>query len=225
MPSAIRVLVVDDDEDICMTTANLLQWKGHEARSALTGEEAIRQVTSFSPDLVLLDISLPDMDGPAIARAIRNTAGIKDPVIAAVSGHADLMHKRRCAAAGFDHYLLKPVDPLALDQLMWLVDDRVARRENFLTLQRERLAVCYALARSQLEFFGLLLDSVAASRDPVSNARCLEKVQKMESRLTAYLANEIGFSEEQTSALQILLRGLRVRVTSVLADRPDATAR
>ncbi len=213
--AAVRILVVDDDEDICVSTATLLQWKGHELRTASTGDEAIRHAASFAPDLILLDISLPDMDGPEVARQIRTAEASREPVIAAVSGYSELDYKRRCAEAGFDHYLLKPVDPVALEQLLWFVDDRVAIRDTFRTLQRERVSVCLALAHSQLEFCGLLLDSAVATRDATAKARMLNKVQRMQSRLATYVANETGFSADQTGGLQSLLMGLQVRAASL----------
>src|SRR4051794_13436545 len=109
---AFRVLVVDDYPDTCETTKSLLELKGHLVDIASSGQEAIRQFSAFRPDLVLLDLAMPDMDGIEVAQAIHQTQGIRKPIIAAMSGHSSLLHKRRCASAGFDYFLLKPVDPV-----------------------------------------------------------------------------------------------------------------
>ncbi len=216
----VRVLVVDDDEENCRGTARVLLGRGHAIRTAHTGREAIEQFNAFTPDLVLLDVFMDDMDGVEVVRRIRKTEGIKEPFIAAVSAHGELIQRRRCAAAGFDHYLVKPLDPLALDQLLCLVDERAALHADFVSLQRERISVCYTLARSQLEFGVLLMDTAATTREAASRERCLEKVQRLHARLGKYLAHEIGFSADQLCALQIMMRGLQVRLTTVKSARP-----
>jgi CheY-like chemotaxis protein len=215
-PPPCRVLVVDDNLNACDSTAMLLQCRGYDARTAFSGFQAIRKVASFAPDLVLLDIEMPGMDGLEVARVIRGISGIKEPVIAAVSGFDSLFHKRQCATAGFDYYLLKPVDPIAFDQLLWFVrHERAAIREKFLDLKREKGSVCFELSRTQLEFGGLVLDVAATSKEPSIQERCFEKVQRMEERMSVFLANEKGFSSEQINTLKILLAGLQVRLLTM----------
>jgi CheY-like chemotaxis protein len=216
LPSTCRILVVDDNPDACDSTAMLLQCKGYEAHTAFNGHQALRKIIAVAPDLVLLDIEMPGMDGVEVARAIRGTKGIKEPAIAAVSGFESLLHKRLCATVGFDYYLLKPVDPVALDQLLWFVrHEGMAIREQFLTLKRERASVCYALSRSQLEFGGLVLDVAAATKQDITRQRCFEKAQRLEENMSSFLAKEKGFSAEEMAALQILLTGLQVRLMTM----------
>ena len=207
-----RVLVADDHRDACDSIKMLLQSKGHETHAVLNGADAIREFTSFNPNLVLLDIEMPGMRGLEVAQVIRSIEATQEPIIAAMSWDATLEHKRLCAAAGFDHYLLKPVDPVAFEQLLWLVQEGGAKREKFLTLQRERTAVCYALSRSQLEFGGLVLDEAATSQDASARQRNLERVESLQQRMAAYLATEAGFSTEQMDSLQILLAALEERL-------------
>jgi CheY-like chemotaxis protein len=212
---AMRVLVVDDNADACDSTALLLQWKGCEARTALNGRDAIRQFTSFAPSLVLLDIAMPGMDGLEIARAIRGTQGIQDPVIAAVSGYTSLLHKQRCAAAGFDHYLIKPVNADAFDELLLLIQERQAIRDKTTTLETEQIAACYELLRAQLEFCGLILDSAAIIKEGSARARFFAKAQRLQEKINNHLANKVGFSAEQVSSLQIVLTGIKIRLEAL----------
>ena len=89
------------------------------------------------------------MGGEEVAQVIRGMKG-NQPIIAAVSGHASTEHKKRCAEAGSDHYLLKPVDPVAYDQLVF--HEAKAVRQKYFALKQGRIEVCFALTRSELEF-------------------------------------------------------------------------
>ena len=216
-PPACRVLVVDDSPDTCESTAMLLQCWGHDARTAFNGSQALRKVVTFAPDLVLLDIEMPEMDGLQVARAIRETKVVKEPVIAAVSGHSSLLHKQQCAAAGCDHYLLKPVEPVAFDQLLQLVRrERAAMRKNVLTLKHEQVSAFFALSRSHLEFGELILDVAATIKEASIKQRCLYNAQRLVERMSTVLASEKGFSSEQMNTLQILLAGIQIRLLTTL---------
>lgn len=216
VPPHPRVLVVDDNPDACASTAMLLQCRGYPAATAIDGRQAIRGVASFAPDLVLLDIEMPGMDGMAVAREIRRAGGAKEPLIAAVSGYDSQFHKQQCATAGFDYYLPKPVDPEALDHLLWLVcRERDTVQEQFLAIKREQASMFYALSRTQLEFGVLILNAAAMSKDLPARERCLERVQRLEQRLSAFLEKENGFSQEQLNTLGVLLSGLRIRLLTV----------
>lgn len=114
-PGPVRVLVVDDHKDTADSTAQLLALSGHEARVAYTGADAVEAADAFRPDVVLLDIGLPDFDGYAVARTLRATA-TRVPVLIAVTGHAHLAsHSCR---EGVAHHLEKPVDPVRLVALI-----------------------------------------------------------------------------------------------------------
>jgi CheY-like chemotaxis protein len=105
-----RVLVVDDNEDAANSLAMILSLDGHEVRSAYSGPQALEQVESFDPDIVLLDIGLPVMDGYEVARRIRerpNAAAIR---IIALTGYSRDSDKERALEAGFDDHVVKPVE-------------------------------------------------------------------------------------------------------------------
>jgi len=112
----LAVLVVDDSLDTAESEADLLAFQGHAVRVALDGEEALCCVDAQAPDVVLLDIRLPGMDGHAVARRIRERclAAGKRPFIVAVTGCGSEVDRLRSAEAGFDLHLVKPVDPALL---------------------------------------------------------------------------------------------------------------
>jgi PAS domain S-box-containing protein len=119
-----RVLVVDDNVDAADSLALLLKLSGQETRVAYDGPTALLVAEAFRPQLVLLDIGMPGMDGYEVARRLREQ-GRKVPLVA-VTGWGQEEDRRRSREAGFDHHLVKPVDPSALQQLL-AVDDRVTR--------------------------------------------------------------------------------------------------
>jgi CheY-like chemotaxis protein len=116
---ALRILVIDDDSDAAETQAIVLRLFGHVVSAAVNGESALLQVEAEWPDVVLLDLGIPDMDGYAIAKRIREReVGRKKPVIIAVTGFGSDSVRLRCLSEGFDHYQLKPVEPFLLRTLL-----------------------------------------------------------------------------------------------------------
>ncbi len=113
-----RVLVVDDDEEVAESTAVLLRLQGHEVRVAHTGEDGLEQAATFRPDLVLLDIGLPGIDGYETARRLRARPEGASVCLVAVTGYGQREVRARSRLAGFDHHLVKPVDPQALSILL-----------------------------------------------------------------------------------------------------------
>ncbi len=109
-----RILVVDDNVDMAMGLARLLMFLGHEVRTVHNGAEAIRAARELSPEFVLLDIGLPEMDGYEVARRLRQEEGCRHAVIVAVSGYGQEEDQVRGRIVGFDHHLVKPVDHNAL---------------------------------------------------------------------------------------------------------------
>lgn len=110
--TALRVLVVDDNEDMALSTAMLLQAAGHQTRLAHSGLEALDVARDYQPDLAILDIGLPGIDGYEVARRMRQQPGLHRVVLLAMSGYGQPSDFERSHAAGFDHHLVKPV-PLA----------------------------------------------------------------------------------------------------------------
>ena len=113
-----RILVVDDNEDAAESLAMMLDILGHQVQIAHDGLEAVQQVSSFNPEVVLMDIGLPLLNGFEAARRIRDLPATRDLVIVALTGWGQEDDRRRSQEAGFDHHLVKPVDPVALQKLL-----------------------------------------------------------------------------------------------------------
>ena len=109
-----RVLVVDDNLDTARGLSRLLKLLGHDVRMAHDGKDAIEAARAHRPEIVLLDIGLPGMDGYEVVRQLRTEACCRDSLIIAVSGYGQPEDLRRSKEAGFDHHLTKPVDYDAL---------------------------------------------------------------------------------------------------------------
>jgi PAS domain S-box-containing protein len=104
------ILVVDDNADAASTTAELLSLLGHRVRTAHDGSSALQAVRESVPDVVFLDIGLPDMDGYDVARRLRAMPEIAQPLLVAVTGWGQDKDKQAAMEAGFNHHLTKPVD-------------------------------------------------------------------------------------------------------------------
>jgi two-component system CheB/CheR fusion protein len=112
----VRVLIIDDNADAADSMAMLLQIEGHDVDAAYSPEDGMRKAASFAPELVLLDIGLPRIDGCEVARRLRDS-GFKARLVA-VTGHGDETSRARIREAGFDAHLLKPVEFDALGELL-----------------------------------------------------------------------------------------------------------
>lgn len=118
MAAPLTVLVVDDNRDAADALAALLCAEGYNASAAYSGASAIRQADEAHPDVVLLDIGMPETSGFDVARALRDYRRAPKPVIVAVTGAADPSDRLAARMAGFDHYLVKPVEMHALVALL-----------------------------------------------------------------------------------------------------------
>jgi CheY-like chemotaxis protein len=113
-----RVLIADDNDDAASSLAILLQTVGYEVETAHDGVEAVEKALTFRPDVVLLDIRMPRLDGYGAARKIRQRRN-NDVTLVAVSGWADDAEESDADdAGGFDAHLIKPVDFDALQKLL-----------------------------------------------------------------------------------------------------------
>jgi len=121
---SLRVLVVDDNRDHVDGWVNLLELDGHAVRGAYSGTQALRLVTEFQPQLVLLDIGMPDLNGYEVARRMREATWGADMVLVAVSGWSQAEDKRQAEAAGFDGHLAKPASRDALEPMIGLAQER-----------------------------------------------------------------------------------------------------
>ena len=116
--SALRVLVVDDHADYAESTAMVLRAYGHQPEIARDGPAALTAARLHPPDVVLLDIALPRMNGWELAKRIKEQAGETTPVLIAITGWGREEDHRHSAESGIDCHLTKPVDLEALDALL-----------------------------------------------------------------------------------------------------------
>jgi CheY-like chemotaxis protein len=115
----LHVLVVEDDQDTAASSAMLLRLYGYEVEVAADGPSAVQAVEANLPDVVLLDLGLPKMDGWEVAKQIRlHRYGKRRPFIIAVSGYGDKAARARSYESGIDLHLVKPVDPAELEDLL-----------------------------------------------------------------------------------------------------------
>jgi PAS domain S-box-containing protein len=113
-----RILAVDDNADALMTIAHLLRFNGHEVITAENGAEAIELAHQHRPEVVLLDIGMPRMDGYEVARRLRRESWGRDLTLIAITGWGQGKDQRQAAAAGFNAHLTKPVQPDVLENLL-----------------------------------------------------------------------------------------------------------
>lgn len=117
-PVTRRILVVDDNWDAAESLVMLLRMMGNEVHTAQDGLEAVAIAAEVRPDVVLLDIGLPRLNGYEVARRIREQVGGREMVLVALTGWGQEEDRRRSTEAGFDHHLTKPVDFATLQQLI-----------------------------------------------------------------------------------------------------------
>jgi len=115
---SVRVLCVDDNRDVVNSLANLLEAMGHEALVAYDGAAALRAAQTFRPELVLLDIDMPGMDGHEVARRLLEQQGDATPRLIALTGWGRESDKQRAKDAGFHRYVAKPATRKTLESLL-----------------------------------------------------------------------------------------------------------
>jgi len=109
--AARRILVVDDNADAAASMAMLLELSGHEVAVASDGEQALVTAAAFVPEVVILDIGLPRLDGYEVARHLRKMPALRQVLLIALTGYGQREDRAAAQAAGFDHHLVKPADP------------------------------------------------------------------------------------------------------------------
>lgn len=122
--SALRVLVVDDNLDAANALKMLVEEAGHLVRMAHTGPTALAAALDDRPDVMLLDIGLPELDGFEVAKRIRQEPLLHDIVLVAVTGYRQAADRQRIQEAGFDHYLVKPADFEKVRQILAAVSEK-----------------------------------------------------------------------------------------------------
>jgi two-component system cell cycle response regulator DivK len=114
--TAERILVVEDNDKNLKLTRDLLEWAGFVVVSATTGEEAVARALTSAPDLILMDLQLPGMDGFQALTELRGHAETRSLPIVALTASAMSMDRERALAAGFDGFLEKPIDVRAFPE-------------------------------------------------------------------------------------------------------------
>jgi signal transduction histidine kinase/CheY-like chemotaxis protein len=115
---SLRILIVDDNVDAADSIAMLLGMEGHQTRTVNTARAALLAAPEFKPEVVLLDIGLPEMDGYEVARRLRAQNGSHGMRLVAVTGYGQPADRRRARAAGFDEHMVKPVEPATLQAFL-----------------------------------------------------------------------------------------------------------
>jgi signal transduction histidine kinase/CheY-like chemotaxis protein len=113
-----RILVVDDNRDAAESLAALLRLKAQKVEVAHDGPAALEAVKHFEPEIVFLDIGMPGMDGYEVARHLRGRSDLRGVTLVALTGFGQEEDRARSRAAGFDHHVVKPIDPSALHALL-----------------------------------------------------------------------------------------------------------
>ena len=122
---SLRILVVDDNVDAADMLGLLLKASGHEVRKAFDGLAAVQAALDFRPDVVLLDLGLPGLDGLAVAKRLRQEPTLKGVMLIAVTGYGQAIDSQRSHAAGFDHHLTKPASFARVEQILATVSHKV----------------------------------------------------------------------------------------------------
>ena len=117
-PQGRRILIVDDNADSADSLAMLLQLGGHEAHTAYDGPQGLEAAARLQPDVMLLDLGLPGMDGCEVCRRVRQQPWARGALLVAVTGWGQAADRQRSQDAGFDAHLVKPVELPALEQII-----------------------------------------------------------------------------------------------------------
>ena len=139
--AGFRVLVVDDNRDVADSTAMLARMAGYDVHLAYEATVAIELARRLQPDVVLLDIGLPGIDGYEVAQRIGTVASASKPWIVAISGYGQDEYRVRSKAAGIDRHIVKPIDPGALIELLASLESaRTRLPENVVSLSAHKAA-------------------------------------------------------------------------------------
>jgi PAS domain S-box-containing protein len=116
--ASARILIVDDNKDLALGLGRMLRFLGHEVETVFDGPDGVEAARRGRPDVILLDIGLPTMDGYEVARTLRGDADLSGVLIIAISGYGQEEDRRRSLESGMDHHLTKPVDARTIAELI-----------------------------------------------------------------------------------------------------------
>ncbi len=117
-PRPLKILVIDDGESAADMLALFFEFEGYEVRKAYDGERGLEIAAEMEPDLVLLDLAMPGIDGYETARRLRETPAGRQAALVALTGWSEDSERDRTTEAGFDHHLVKPAEPKMLRDLL-----------------------------------------------------------------------------------------------------------
>jgi CheY-like chemotaxis protein len=117
-----RILVVDDDRDTADTLARLIRSLGYETQAVYSGEQATRMAADFGPELVLMDVGMPRLNGYETAARIRKLAGCQHTILVALTGWTNKEDKVRAYESGFDLHVAKPISLEGIKELLNLLE-------------------------------------------------------------------------------------------------------
>ncbi len=123
----LRVLIADDNRDTADSLSLLMNLWKHGGQAVYDGAAALEMASACQPDVLLLDLAMPKVNGCEVARQLRRQERFKDTLLIAITGYADDAHRRLGDQAGFDHYLVKPIELSDLETLLLRERDRRAR--------------------------------------------------------------------------------------------------
>lgn len=122
-PASVRVLVVDDNVDAAQTLATMLELQGMDSRAAYGGREGLVVAEQWRPEVVVVDIGMPDMNGHEFVRRLRGQPWGEAILAIACTGWGQNEDRERARAAGFDHHLVKPIEPEAIAKIVARLDE------------------------------------------------------------------------------------------------------
>lgn len=122
-----RLLLVDDYVDVAHALSRLFESYGHECRTAASGGEALEVARTFDPDIMIVDLDLPDFGGCEVARRWRAESRYQ-PFMTAMTGRSDTDRRNESLAAGFDHHVIKPIDTGLARRILRLYDHSSRKR-------------------------------------------------------------------------------------------------
>jgi CheY-like chemotaxis protein len=125
LATPLKVLVVDDNVDTVLGFSMLLKASGHDVRTAHDGLSAVETAIAYRPDVVLLDIGLPGLNGYEVARRLRQHPNLKNTVLIALTGYGQDTDRQASKQAGFDHHLVKPARFDQLNKILATVQERL----------------------------------------------------------------------------------------------------
>jgi len=206
----LRALVVDNHPATAEATAAMLALDGHEVTTAHSGASGLAKTLTRPPDLVLVHLGLPDIDGYEVARQIQTLALFPKPFLVAVAESANDADLRRCAEAGFDLCIPEPISSFtfeALTDLLLVSKGLVAHSRE---IAEQKRAVVTSLMLRHIDIAQTLLDSAEVISIHALRERCIARATSVHDRVSTWL--DTGACDDRRPKIVQVLGELRVRL-------------